>query len=252
MEAYGAKPLVDVDHSIQGGGPRPEPRPSVRMNTGDVGILKCTLLPSLTLNTGLSLVSYAAARATDRVEVKDYNWPASQVVNAWWSAIGRHMYHDHMPFTTAWNILPWTEKLLLSSVTLWGTRLFYRIVSRSVARGKDDPRYDELKEQQQQQQQQGQGKGLSGFWNSALLKWFLPEAAVLTLVSLPFTLPFRMGSSTVSFAPQVSCGLRTLGVGLFSAGFAMETLADAQLESHSREGGGLCRRGVWSIVRHPK
>lgn len=243
MEAYGVKPLVDVDQTFQGG-PRPEPRPSVRMNAGDVGILKSTLLPSLTLNTGLSLVSYAAARATDRVEIKDYNWPASQVANAWWSAIGRHMYHDRMPFTTAWNILPWTEKLLLGSVTLWGTRLFYRIMSRSVSRGKDDPRYDELKEQQQQ--------GSSGFWNSALLKWFLPEAAVLTLVSLPFTLPFRMGSSTVSVEPQVSCGLRALGVGLFSAGFVMETLADAQLELHSRKRSGLCRHGVWSIVRHPK
>lgn len=245
MEAYGAKPLVDVDQSIHGG-PRSEPRSSVRMNAGDVGILKCTLLPSLTLNTGLSLISYAAARATDRVEIKDYNWPASQVANAWWSAVGRHMYHDRMPFTSAWNILPWTEKLLLGTVTLWGTRLFYRIVSRSVARGKDDPRYNELKEQQ------GQGKGLSKFWNSALLKLFLPEAAVLTLVTLPFTLPFRMGSSMLSVDPQASCGLRTLGVGLFSAGFVMETLADAQLELHTRERGGLCRRGVWSIVRHPK
>lgn len=237
MEAYGAKPLVDVDRPL-----RSLQKPDVRINAGDVGILKSTLLPSFTLHSGLTLASYAAARATDRGELKDYNWPSSQVANAWWSAIGRRMYYDHLPFTTAWDILPWTEKLLLSSVTLWGTRLFYRIVSRSVARGKDDPRYDELKEQQ----------GSSSFWNTASFKLFLPEAAFLAFISLPFTLPFRMGSSAVTLAPEVSCALRTLGVGLFSAGFAMEALADTQLELHRQERSDLCRHGVWSVVRHPK
>lgn len=211
----------------------------INLNAGDVGILKSTLLPSFTLHTGLTLASYAAARATDRGEIKDYNWPSSQVANAWWSAVGRRVYYDNIPFTTAWNILPWTEKLLLSSVTLWGTRLFYRIVSRSVSRGKDDPRYDELKKQDK------------GFWNSALFKQFLPEAAFLTFITLPFTLPFRMPSSTLSVEPEVSCALRTLGVGLFSAGFAMEALADTQLELHHQERSDLCRHGVWSIVRHP-
>ena len=81
---------------------------------------------------------------------------------------------------------------------------------------------------------------------------FLPEAAFLTFISLPFALPFRMGSSTLSVAPEVSCALRSLGVGLFSAGFALETMADTQLDLHRQERADLCRHGVWSIVRHPK
>ena len=236
MESYGARPVVDVDNRPLG----PTQNTDLRLNTGDVGILKSTLLPSFTLHSGLTLASYVAARATNRGEIKDYNWPSSQVANAWWSAIGRRMYHDHLPFTTAWNTLPWNEKLLLGSVTLWGTRLFYHIVKRSVSRGKDDPRYDELKEQD------------SGFWNKAFFQQFLPETAFLAFISLPFTLPFRLDSSSLSLAPEVSCALRSIGVGMFSAGFAMETLADTQLGLYRRERADLCRHGVWSIVRHPK
>lgn len=235
MGAYGSKPVVGMDqplNTLRNSG--------INMNAGDVGILKSTLLPSFTIHSGLTLATYAAARATDRGEIKDYNWPSSQVLNAWWSAVGRRVYYDNLSFTTAFSILPWTEKLLLSGVTIWGTRLFYRIVSRSVSRGKDDPRYDELKAQDK------------GFWNAAFFKKFLPEAAFLTFITLPFTLPFRMPASTLSVEPEVSCALRTLGVGLFSAGFAMEALADTQQELHRQERSDLCRHGVWSIVRHPK
>lgn len=113
-------------------------------------------------------------------------------------------------------------------------------MSRSVSRGKDDPRYDELKEQD------------SGFWNKAFYLLFVPETVFLTFISLPFTLPFRLSSSSLSLAPEVSCALRSIGVGLFSAGFALEVLADKQLGLHRQERADLCRHGVWSIVRHPK
>lgn len=41
---------------------------------------------------------------------------------------------------------------------------------------------------------------------------------------------------------------------VFSAGFALEVLADYQLNKHKKETGNatLNREGVWSIVRHPK
>ena len=42
-------------------------------------------------------------------------------------------------------------------------------------------------------------------------------------------------------------------VGLFSAGLALETLADWQLDQFKAEGNtGILKEGVWSIVRHPK
>lgn len=45
-----------------------------------------------------------------------------------------------------------------------------------------------------------------------------------------------------------------LAVFVFSAGFALEVLADYQLSSHKKKTGDatLNRSGVWSIVRHPK
>lgn len=238
MDRYGTKPLVEVDRGYHTQSFNPPRMPSI--NPGDVGILKSTILPSFALHTGLSLTSYILSRATETGEVKDWFWPSSQVINAWWSAIGRPMYHDNLSFSTAWGDLSWTEKLLLSCVTIWGTRLFYRISSRTISRGKDDPRYTEMKAKD------------PNFWDTAFYKAYLPEAAFLTLISLPFTLPFRMNQSTFPFVPEVSATLRTLGVGLFGIGFTLEVLADTQLQLHRKERTDLCRHGVWSIVRHPK
>ncbi|KAF9889430.1 hypothetical protein FE257_007332 [Aspergillus nanangensis] len=234
MDIYGSnKPMVDI-------GRRTSRPPG--LSTSDVGILRSTILPSLSLHTGFSVASFIAAKATDRAELKDFAWPSSQVANAWWSAIGRHICHDGVSFCAVWKALPWTEKVLLSSVTIWGLRLFCRIVSRSLARGKDDPRYTELKAKD------------PGFWKSAFLNLFLPEAVFLTFITLPFTLPFRMGSTTPScldLSSEAAGAIRAMGVALFGAGFALESMADCQLELHRLERTDLCRHGVWSIVRHP-
>ncbi|KAJ5675175.1 uncharacterized protein N7477_005109 [Penicillium maclennaniae] len=189
-----------------------------KMTTGDIGILKSTLLPSCGIYSGLSLATFVAAKATDRVELKDWLWPSGQVANAWWSALD--------------------SKNTSRGVTIWGTRLFARIASRSLARGKDDSRYDTVKKER-------------GFWKSALFKIFLPEVLVLSLISLPITTPFSMNRTTLSLNSNSISTVRALGVGLFSAGFALEVLADTQLELHRKERDDLCRHGVWSIVRHP-
>ncbi|GLI78270.1 hypothetical protein PoHVEF18_006579 [Penicillium ochrochloron] len=208
------------------------------MTTGDVGILKSTLLPSFGLYSGLSITAYAAAQATDRLEIKDWLWPSAQVLNAWLTAIGRPMYETGITFPDAWRGLTWSEKLLLSGVTIWGTRLFARIVSRSLARGKDDPRYEAQKKE-------------PGFWKTALFKIFLPEAAFLSFISLPITVPYSMGDTTLSVSTNTLSTVRALAVGLFSSGFALEVMADTQLELHRKEREDLCRHGVWSLVRHP-
>jgi steroid 5-alpha reductase family enzyme len=209
------------------------------MSLGDVGIFKSTILPSFGLYSSLSLATYIAAKATDRVELKDWLWPSAQVLNAWWSAIGQPMYDEGISFSACWDALPWTEKVLLSCVTIWGTRLFGRIALRSLSRGKDDTRYDAVKRE-------------PGFWKTAFLKIFLPEAIVLSVISLPFTTPFQMSGTTISLGDNAIDVARALGVGLFGAGFAMEVMADTQLELHCKERTDLCRHGVWSLVRHPK
>lgn len=149
------------------------------------------------------------------------------------------MYETGITFPDAWRGLTWSEKLLLCGVTIWGTRLFARLVSRSLARGKDDPRYE------------AQKKG-PGFWKTALFKIFLPEAAFLSFISLPITVPYSMGDTTLSVSTNTLSTARALAVGLFSSGFALEVMADTQLELHRKEREDLCRHGVWSLVRHPK
>jgi steroid 5-alpha reductase family enzyme len=202
----------------------------------DIGILKDTLIPSLTLHSGLAVIAYGAARYTQRVEAKDWLWPSGQVANAWWSAIGRRLAAG-LTVSQAFNRLSWHERVMLTGVTLWGGRLFYRVARRSIERGKDDPRYDEAKKEE-------------GFWNNALFKVFIPEAFFQMLISLPFTAPFRHeGAVMMGYHPFI----QMFAVGLFSSGLALETLADYQLDQYKAEGGrGILREGVWSLVRNPK
>lgn len=203
----------------------------------DVGIFRDTLLPSLTLHSSLAVGAWAIGRSTNRVEAKDYLWPAGQMVNVWWVSVGRRIIIDGVPVSRAFANLSWPERLIVGGVTAWGSRLLYRVATRSVKRGKDDPRYDAVKKEE-------------GFWNTALFKVFLPEALFQTVISLPFTAPFHhQGMVFTGYHPYI----QALAVGLFSAGFAMESLADYQLSVHQEEGkSGLMRDGVWSLVRHPK
>jgi len=210
-------------------------------HAADVGILQSTILPSFGLHSGLAIIAYAAARSADRLEYKDWLWPAAPVANAWWSAVGIPVVYYGASASDALGSLTWDEKLLLTGVTVWGGRLLYRIASRSARRPGDDPRYEEKKKE-------------PGFWNKALLTTFLPEAAFQTLISLPFTLPFRLGQTKDCLvAPPEHAGwIRALAIALFGAGFALEVLADYQVEKHHEQGfDDLNRDGVWSIVRHP-
>lgn len=210
-------------------------------SVGVVGILKSTILPSFAVHTGVSAIAYTAGRYTDRVEAKDFAWPAGPVINAWWFSIGRRMLYYGVPFTQAWKDLSYPEKLLLGGVTAWGLRLFYRIATRSIARKTDDPRYRSFRKEY-------------GFWNKAAVTLFLPEAVLQTLISLPFTLPFRLTPLVnLTPAPAIAELAHNLAIFLFGSGFALEVLADAQLSNfQSKNFDGLNREGVWSIVRHPK
>jgi steroid 5-alpha reductase family enzyme len=196
-----------------------------------------TILPSLGLHASLSGIAYVVSRLTNRAEGKDYLWPSGLVINAWYHSVLRHTLRG-VPFPVALRQLDSTQRLVLGGVTLWGGRLFYRIVKRSIERGHDDPRYDSIK--------------TPSAWNLALFTKFLPEALVQTLISLSWALPLNDITDTSISAPREYAGVvHSAAVGLFAVGLGMEVLADWQLESNkSRE--KLVRTGVWSIVRHPK
>jgi steroid 5-alpha reductase family enzyme len=210
----------------------------------DVGILRDTILPSVQLHVPLAIVAYGIGRATNSVEAKDWLWPVAPMVNGWWSAVGRKVYSRGLTVGQAFSTLSRPERLLLTGVTLWGGRLFYRIASRSIKRrrsgkGSDDPRYEAEKRE-------------DGYWNKALFTLFLPEALIQTVTSTPFTAPFHhQGAVLTGHHPLI----QALAVGLFSAGFTLEVLADAQLEKFKNTGrdqSSVCKEGVWSLVRHPK
>jgi len=212
---------------------------AVRHTVGTVGLLESTILPSISIHGGLAILAYGVAVSTDRLEVKDLLWPSAQVTNVIWSAVGSRMYHQDISFPKAWSTLGWNEKVLVAGMTLWGGRLFSRVLARTLARGEDDARYVEVKDEKD-------------FWSKALFTKFLPEALFQAVITLPFTISFRALPSETFHAPnEWYTTIHSLAVGLFSAGFVLETLADAQLDKHKLNSSGLKQDGVWSIVRHP-
>ncbi|KAL5334683.1 hypothetical protein BJX70DRAFT_377423 [Aspergillus crustosus] len=206
-----------------------------------LGLVQCAVLPSFSFHAVFSTIAYGVSRYTDRAEGKDWFWATGMTANAWWSALGTRVFRNGLSVSSAWSTLSYPEKLLLGGVTAWGLRLLQRVATRSVSRGSDDPRYETLKKE-------------PAFWNKALHTMFLPEALAQTIISLPFVLPFRAPVASIEVSPATDYGTayHSLAVFLFSAGFALEALADAQLARHQKaKSKGLCRDNVWSIVRHP-
>ena len=205
----------------------------------DVGIFKDCIFPSLTLHGGLSVIAYGIGRVNNNVQTKDMLWGLAPIINCWYGAVGRRVVERGIPLTQAIGALSRPERLILGGVTLWGGRLFYRVFTRSQKRGKDDPRYDEMKSE-------------PGFWNKALFTTYLPEAAFQVLVTLPMTAPFyHQGAVLSGYFPA----LQSFAVGLFFTGFALEVLADSQLDEHkatATDEHSLLKDGVWSLCRHPK
>ncbi|KAK3390028.1 hypothetical protein B0H63DRAFT_388387 [Podospora didyma] len=257
---WGSRGYVTVDHPPPAAKPTSSSRRlaahhalSTSLLGGDLGILRDTLLPSFALHSGLSAIAYVAGRLSDRVEAKDMLWPAAQVANAWWAAIGSQVISDNIPAGTALRSLNRPRRLVLSGVTIWGARLFCRLVHRSLKRpgsDSDDPRYEALKKQEP--------RGWTVFWNKALWALFLPEVFFQTVIGLPFTVPFSrpLGGVTLKASSMCHSIGQAVAVGLFSAGLALEVLADWQLDGFKESGEEwnkrtMCREGVWGLVRHP-
>lgn len=220
--------------------PNIQPQAAAAATTNALGLLHDTLLPSLNLHSSLSLLAYTISRTTRRVEIKDWLWPSGMVANAWYHGVLARSWETGLSFRESFSSLGWAQKLLLGGVTLWGARLFARIASRSIKRGKDDPRYDGMNQD-------------NSFWNKAFFTVFLPEAVFQSLISLSWSVALQQGTigSLAATPPNYAGVLHGLAVGLYTAGFAMEAIADRQIEEHKEKSDDLDRSGVFSIVRHP-
>ncbi|RMD39244.1 hypothetical protein DV735_g5886, partial [Chaetothyriales sp. CBS 134920] len=198
----------------------------------DVGIFKDTLLPGLGLQSGLAVVSYVIGRAADSVSFKDITFPAGQVLTAWWSAVGRRVYHYGLPLDQVLRMQSRPEKLLLGGVTLWGGyKALQQISALSKRGGKDDPKYQTAKAE-------------NGFWNKSLLTLYLPEALFSTVIALPWTAPFRHTGAVLTGYHPIA---QSVAVGLFAFGFSLELLADYQKANDSKSSDSL-----WSVFSQPK
>jgi len=197
----------------------------------DVGIFKDTLFPTFALNAGISVLAYGIGRSTNTVATKDIAFPASQVISAWWSAVGRRWYHYDLPFEQVLRMQSRPERLLLAGITIWGG---YKLINAEYSYykrgGDDDPKYSSAKAEE-------------GFWNKAIISTYLPEALISTLVALPITAPFRhQGAVLTGYHPI----LQSVAVGLFSAGFALDVLSDHQRELAAGSD------SVWDVLSNPK
>ncbi|KAK6507442.1 hypothetical protein TWF481_005874 [Arthrobotrys musiformis] len=244
--------------------------PSTTTNT--LGILSSHLFPSLTLHTTLSLAAYTAGRFTDRLDSKDLLWPSAFVGNVW--------YHGVVwPYMTgrggAWEVLcqmGYGNRLILTGVTVWGCRLFWKVFWRVKGRERDDGRYERYREVVRVQKGKGdlekavevdEGEVGREMWNSAFFGIFLPEAFVQTFVSLGWCGVGYSAPYYHDFESGVWVGLdgggegwrgwvHGVAIGVFAAGLALEVLADSQLGRGKKvDKGKIVRGGVWSIVRHP-
>lgn len=115
--------------------------------------------------------------------------------------------------------------LVNGCVTLWGVRLSLHIYLKNRGR-KEDFRYKESK---------------------SFLKVFLVQGLILYVVSLPLVWANRYAEHIHSIA----FGFFVI---LYSCGFLIETISDAQLLLFKQKGenrGKLLTRGMWSYVRHP-
>jgi steroid 5-alpha reductase family enzyme len=179
------------------------------------------------------------------MEFKDWLWPSGLVLDAWFHAL-RPVWNTGTPVKVVLQRLPWTQQLLLGGITVWGSRLFYRIVSRFIRRGRtDDPRYSSMDTKPSE-------------WNTTIALGFVMETVVQSLISLSWSIPLStpLGAMTTSLpSPPGSYApwIHNLAIALYTSGLTMEILADWQLASHqsSSSSSGLQRSGVWSIVRHP-
>ncbi|WRT65250.1 uncharacterized protein IL334_002193 [Kwoniella shivajii] len=204
----------------------------------DVGILRDVLLSNAGFQLSFVVPAYLIGRATNYMEAKDLVWGIGQSASVWWAAIGRHMIAG-VPIATILKSLTRSGWLLLTGATLWGVRLSYRVASRALKRGKDDSRYEQLKNE-------------SSGWTKSLFSMYLPEAIAQAIITLPLTVPFRASLPTITPIRGIENYLHAFAIFLYTSGYAIEALADYQLSvNQESKNPNLLTEGVWSIVRHP-
>ena len=163
---------------------------------------------------------FLVARAKQRLDVIDTAWGLGFIVMAW-SVVAQQA-----------SARSWLIAVLVS---IWGVRLALHIGRRSLQRGREDPRYEELSRQWQ-----------SNFWLHAYVRVFLLQGALVWIISLPVVMAAGSPIAGLNW-------LSVVGAIIWTAGFGFEAVADRQLaefishENHPK----VLQTGLWRYSRHP-
>lgn len=122
-------------------------------------------------------------------------------------------------------------------MTAWALRLWLHLLARS--RGKsEDPRYTAFR----------QRLGPERYWWVSFFQVFLLQGCLALLISAPLQL------AAAAPAPDPIRATSLAGLLLFLAGFAIEVVADAQLQAFRDDParrGAVLESGLWRYSRHP-
>ena len=179
---------------------------------------------ALTVAVFLSLAmagGWAVAQSTGRSGYIDCIWSAATGAACAFAALGA----DGSP----------SRRYIVAAMgALWGARLAYYVGKRA-AHGPDDPRYAALKEE----------------WGDKAGR----QLFIFLQIQAAAALPLALASYLAASAPRGALGLQDLlGVALFCAALAGETIADRQMATFKADPaskGKVCDRGLWSWTRHP-
>ena len=165
---------------------------------------------------------YGTARYFNRYDVVDTAWGLGFIVFAW-TALG-----IRAQFGTA-------QIVSAVLVSIWGLRLSAHLARRSMKRGSDDHRYQELRQK----------------WGSASYKTythiFLFQGLLILLVSLPI--------AAIAFSTRGANALTYSGWVLWLFGIVFEATADRQLDTflakRPKDSHAIMQTGLWRLSRHP-
>lgn len=133
----------------------------------------------------------------------------------------------------------WTFKkqVLAAAVAAWALRLWAHLLWRSRGRP-EDPRYAAFRRRY----------GPKRYWWVSFFQVFLLQGVLALLISAPLQI------AASARAPDPLLKVHVAGLLVFAAGFALETIADAQLQAFRRDPGRRGRvldSGLWRYTRHP-
>ncbi len=128
------------------------------------------------------------------------------------------------------------RRLIIGSMgALWGFRLASHLLFDRVLKGPEDGRYRMFREK------------LGPRAAPVFLAFFEAQAVLVVTLSAPFVIASRDSGAAPAWHDW-------LGLAVWAAGLAGESIADAQLRAFKRRpdsGGRVCDAGLWRYSRHP-